>query len=289
MNRDYYAMHEVITFTSLVPGPKLLVFGAIHGDEICGPAAIRLIVDRLQKGLLTLKKGSVTFVPVCNPLAYALGKRYAEKNLNRVITPKRNPKLYEEKLAQHLLPLIKACDYLLDLHAYPSQGPAFVFEDASDPKTKAFVRCLGPKPLVTGWDFMYSKPGAAQLNAGDTISYAHTRGKTGAVIECGPCGDPKGVKVASTAITNTLAFLGLIKSKTKATKTKHIQIKGTGFVIKKKQGTLSRTWKHLDRVKKGQVIATYKDGSQECAPHDGFIMLPNATVALGEEWFYFGL
>lgn len=290
MNPSFYNMHEIHRFSSLKKGPNLLVFGAIHGNEICGPAAIQKIIFRLKKGRLPLAKGSVTFVPICNPLAYKKGKRYIEKNLNRVIAQQPISKLYEEKLASHLLPWIDTCDWLLDIHSYEAEGPAFVFQDTAHKKTKAFARCLGPHTIVTGWLDMYAAPHATVTNEGDTASYAHSQGKTGVVIECGQHNDPNAILIAEKAILSAMSYLGLtapIKKKEDTASTPLI-IKGYKVFSKNKKGRFVKKWKHLDPIKKGEVIAIYHDGTQETADHDAFIMLPNSKVSLGEEWFYLG-
>jgi hypothetical protein len=46
--------------------------------------------------------------------------RYVEKNLNRVIVKHKNPKLYEEKLANTLIKYIEKNDYILDIHSIKS-------------------------------------------------------------------------------------------------------------------------------------------------------------------------
>ncbi|MFA6279320.1 MAG: succinylglutamate desuccinylase/aspartoacylase family protein [Bdellovibrionales bacterium] len=290
MKPSFYHMHEIHSFSSLEKGPNLLVFGAIHGNEVCGPAAIRKIIPRMQKGQITLNRGSVTFVPVCNPLAYKKGKRYIEKNLNRVIAPQTAPQLYEEKLAGQLVPLIDACDWILDLHSYEADGPAFVFQDVDNKKTETFARCLGSYPIVTGWLDMYAAPDASVTNGGDTVSYAHLQGKTGVVIECGQHNDPQAILVAEKAILSAMRYLGLTAQpkKIKEWPMSQLVVKGYKVFSKRQKGRLVKKWKHLDPVKKGEVIAVYHDGTQETADHDAFIMLPNNKVSLGEEWFYLG-
>ena len=58
-------------FAGFQPGPRLLVTAAVHGNEVCGVAAIRAVIAALDSGALTLLKGSVTFIPIVNALAHA--------------------------------------------------------------------------------------------------------------------------------------------------------------------------------------------------------------------------
>ena len=60
-------------------GTRLIVTGAVHGNETCGTKAIQRVMQELDTGALLIRHGSVTFVPVTNPLAYAKGERAGER------------------------------------------------------------------------------------------------------------------------------------------------------------------------------------------------------------------
>ncbi|MBM4225484.1 MAG: succinylglutamate desuccinylase, partial [Gammaproteobacteria bacterium] len=66
----------------LAPGPRLLVLGAVHGNETCGTRAIERVLGGFERGARDLLRGSVTFVPITNPLAYRRGTRSGDRNLN---------------------------------------------------------------------------------------------------------------------------------------------------------------------------------------------------------------
>ena len=59
-------------FAGLRAGPKLLVSAAVHGNEVCGVNASQRVIDALDSGALTLLRGSVTFIPIVNPLAHSI-------------------------------------------------------------------------------------------------------------------------------------------------------------------------------------------------------------------------
>ena len=61
---------ETITFTSTVSGPKVLVFGSMHGSEPCGHLAITKFIQEIKSGKQKIQSGSVTFIPTCNPVAF---------------------------------------------------------------------------------------------------------------------------------------------------------------------------------------------------------------------------
>lgn len=62
-------------FAGLKPGPRLLVSAAVHGNEVCGVAAIRRVIEALDSGALSLQCGTLSLIPVVNPLAHRKGQR----------------------------------------------------------------------------------------------------------------------------------------------------------------------------------------------------------------------
>lgn len=288
-NLDWKEPLVVIRFGGAKAGPRLLVLGAVHGDEVCGTDAIRAIVSQLENNQLELVCGEVTFVPICNPKAYAARLRHVGKNLNRMVAHYSNPQTYEEELANQLTGLIAASDYLLDIHSFESEGEAFVFQDYTDDKAASFARCLGLNIIITGWPEMYADPAAYAINAGDTIGYAHQCGITGALIECGQHNDTHAAKIAEQAIINALMHLQMIGGRDFLEKFPNPKIIQARKVYPKhKEGVLAKNWQHLDAIAKGEILATYVDGAEETAPCDGIILLPNAKAAIGDEWFYLG-
>lgn len=113
------------SFAGLEPGPKLLVLGAVHGNEVCGTRGIERIIAEFDSGALNLQCGQVTFVPITNPLAYHLKQRMGDRNLNRNLRPTTEPVDYEDRIANALCPLLEAHDALLDLHSFHTGGEAF--------------------------------------------------------------------------------------------------------------------------------------------------------------------
>ena len=280
---------DVVQFHSLTPGPHLLVTGAIHGNEICGTAGIIDIIERFHTGALRLKRGTLTFVPVCNPQAFAKGVRGIDANLNRVIAPHKKPKNYEEKLACRLLPLIDAADYMLDLHSYSCQGTAYVFQDYADKKTAAFADALGLPHIITGWPKMFAHADAKGLNGGDTVSYAHTKGVTGVVVECGNHEDPQSPVIAVRMIENAMAYLDMASPlRLKRSRGKKRVIHGRKVFKRPPDCQFIAPWKDFDRVAKGDIIALCADGTTIKADKDSTILLPNASAKVGIEWFYLG-
>ncbi|MBP9779053.1 succinylglutamate desuccinylase/aspartoacylase family protein [Candidatus Gracilibacteria bacterium] len=269
-------------YTSLNPGKTILIFGAIHGNETCGPQAIHDIMHEIDIGSIELKSGKIIFVPICNPLAFEQGKRYIDVNLNRIIKKHSKPLLYEEKLANILCDYFDGADVLLDLHSISSEGTPFAFQDYYDNETNAYIKILGVQDIITGWPEMYQ--GTSDMG---TVEYGDTKGVIGTVLECGNHNDIYAAIVAKKAILNTLKHFEIIDGTIEPPSSIRI-IEAKYFFKKTKAGVLVKIWNHLDPVKKGETIAIYEDGEIIRANEDGYILLPFMEAPIGAEWFYFG-
>ena len=100
-------------YHGLEPGPRLIVTGAVHGNETCGTRAIERVIAEVARGELEIVRGTVTFVPVCNPLAYTHQRRPGDRNLNRRLQPSAQPREYEDHVANILCPLLAEHEVLL--------------------------------------------------------------------------------------------------------------------------------------------------------------------------------
>jgi predicted deacylase len=41
---------QSVAFTGLAPGTRLIVLGAVHGNETCGTQAIRRVIGEIESG-----------------------------------------------------------------------------------------------------------------------------------------------------------------------------------------------------------------------------------------------
>jgi predicted deacylase len=273
---------EVVTFTSSLPGPKVLVFGSVHGSEPCGYEAITKWIQEMHSGKYTLLCGSVTFVPICNPRAFQKNTAYTEENLNRVFKKHKVAGTYEKKLANILTTLVDTHDVFLDLHSITSQGKPFIFLDYNDQLPLAKI--IGLPNAISGWTEAYASQSSS---SSDTIQYAHTKGKECILVECGQHADPKAKNVAYKAIVNLLAYKNIVaKSKAKQSKLEIAELKKIYFK-EHADSSFAKTWKHLEFIKKGKAITAGKN--PVLAPFDCYILLPSPQATVGEEWFYLGV
>ena len=123
---------ETVCFTGLQPGPKLLVTGAVHGNEICGPQAIARAIEDCRSGRLAIVRGHVSFVPVVNAKAWRQGTREGDRNLHRDLRERENPASNEDLVGNVVCGLLRAHEVLLDIHSFRSRGEAFVFVGPSN-------------------------------------------------------------------------------------------------------------------------------------------------------------
>ncbi|MDO9359361.1 MAG: succinylglutamate desuccinylase/aspartoacylase family protein [Polaromonas sp.] len=305
------------SFHGLAPGPKLLVLGAVHGNEVCGAKAIQQLLREFDDGQLAIERGSVTFAPVTNPLAYQLKQRTGDRNLNRNMAPSAIPQDFEDRLANVLCPLFDAHDVLLDLHSFHTGGAPFVMIGPQDnsgtlePFSHAaeemqLALCTGAPRIVEGWLDTYargvSRRAAAPVATGNaraqtlvtdpnygvgTTEYMRSRGGYGVTLECGQHDDPEAVSVARRAILQTLALLKIVAWPLEATPANREILRLVDVTDREHAGdTFPREWHSFDAVKAGELIGTRHSGAEVRAPHDGFVVFPNPRAEPGQEWFY---
>ena len=164
-----------VSYAGRATGPRLIVTGAVHGNEVCGTRAIERVMAELDAGTLKLAAGRVTLVPIANAKAYVLRRRAGDRNLNRALQPSAAPVDFEDHVANWLCPLLAAHEVLLDLHSFQSEGRPFVMVGPNDnggrlepfvhaTQEEGLVRCLGVGRAVDGWLGTYAE-GVARRRA----------------------------------------------------------------------------------------------------------------------------
>lgn len=267
-------------------GVHLLVLGVIHGNETCGSEGIARVIHEIDNKTIHLEKGHVTFIPVCNPGAYQKNERYVDVNLNRILKMHDQPKFYEEHIANELVPLIGAHDFILDLHSNHTKCDPFVFLDYPDDVSRKFCESLGVESVFTGWPDLFTDD-----EDYTTLACAHRAGKVSVTVECGEHHDPHSIDVAYQCIVNALIHLGMISKSNEETQQlppRSNFVKMYRSFIKEKEGNLIKNWQHMDHVSEGDILAVYDDGQDEVSPINGYILLPNIGSKIGDEWFYLG-
>ena len=307
---------RVHQFAALEPGPRLIVLGAVHGNETCGTHGINRVLAELDAGTLQITRGTVTFVPITNPLAYQKQQRAGDRNLNRNLRPNANPVDYEDRIANVLCPLLASHEVLLDLHSFHTAGEPFAMIGPPDntgtlepfahaQAEQALALRLGPRRIVEGWLDTYAvgvkhrlARTAANERAGllstdpsygvGTTEYMRSQGGYAITLECGQHQDPAGPEMAYQAIRRTLAHLRLVNEPSPAP-CAAIEFLRLAEVIDRHHldDSFAKPWASYDPVKQGELVGTRHDGKPVLAPQDGYIVFPNPNSAPGNEWLYF--
>ena len=300
---------ETVGFSGLHRGPRLIVTGAVHGNETCGPEAISRAIADCRSGRIAIRRGQVTFVPIVNVKAYRANSRTGDRNLNRDLRERAMPTDNEDLVGNVLCRLLGEHDVLLDIHSFRSKGAAFVFvgpeNNIGDIEPFRMSQLegdlalrLGPTVIMHGWLSVYSRMARLRSDRGvpgdpaegvGTTEYMRSTGGYGVTLECGQHDDPRAVEVAYQAIINALSHLQLIDAPPPpATVEKAIEI--VDAVLCEASGDrLARDWSTGDAVASGETIACRADGSRLPAPTDGFVIFPDRNAAPMGEMYYFGV
>jgi predicted deacylase len=296
----------------LVPGPRLIVTGAVHGNETAGTKGIRRVLAEIDGSDIEILRGSVTLVPVCNPLAYNNLRRMGDRNLNRRLQPTATPQDNEDRIAGVLCKWLAEHDVLLDLHSFRNPGRPFVMRGPADNRgsLEPFAHAAaearlaahaGPNRIVDGWMQSYADgvarrkergltPGAVHEDPSygvGTTEYMRNQGGYGITLECGQHDDPAGEDVAYHAIRQTLALLGLADLPLQPPARPFECLQLAEVVDRHAEGDrFVKTWASFDPLAEGELIAVRADGSELRAPQPGYIVFPDVSALPGHEWFY---
>ena len=303
-----------IAYAGQRAGTRLIVLGAVHGNETCGTHAIERIARELDSGALRLHAGRLTLVPVTNALAYAAERRAGDRNLSRKLAPTDSPREFEDHVANWLCPLLADNEVLLDLHSFSAPGVPFVFlgpddnDGAIEPfahaaREQALAARLGVTRAVDGWLGTYAagvlrRRELAALHPEATLDldprygigtteYMRSVGGCAVTLECGQHADPQAPQVAYRAIVNTLAHLGLSDAADPPPMAQIEALRLSEVVDRlHADDAFAKAWRSFDPVAAGERIATRHDGTAVTAPYAGAIVFPNPGAEVGHEWFY---
>lgn len=196
-----------------IPGRRVALIGAMHGNEPVGPEVLSLLAAEVGA---RLRAGSILAV-LANQAARAAGLRstpggpdmnrlWDPANLTRVAALPPEQRVYEEARALELAPLLRTADAILDLHSTSRPAPPFLLV-RDDLEHRLLARELGVPRLITGVHEGGVLPGGLAVNV-DLV--AGQRGKRlGLLFEAGQH-DAPGNALRAWAVTQRLLHaLGL--------------------------------------------------------------------------------
>ncbi len=296
---------DFTSFHSLSPGLRVIVTGGVHGNEPAGPRAISRLIAGFRSGEFTLLRGSVTFVPVVNRLAFSLNRREGARNLNRDLAEKPTPQDNEDRIANVLCPLLRGHDVLIDLHSFSADGAPMVLcgPDDNDGGLEPFrhaaaeaalARALDLPLIVHGWLAAHERglalrraagvfAGATSATAIGTTEYMRFAGGYGVTVECGRHDDPQGPQVGAMATLRGLAHLGLIAGLPPAANLcRALQIVEP-LLAEADGDRLARPFQVGEAVQAGEIIGTRASGAPIVAPFAGAVIFASLTAPSGTE------
>ena len=276
---------SVIHITENMRGPRVVLFGGVHGDELSGVHAIEKLFFDLFVGTRKLRQGSLTLVRG-NEQALAAERRYLKHNLNRLFREDYGPEIdrtsYEFNRAQELKTVLRNCDYFLDLHSAPiAQEPFMVAERSA----VDFFSGLGIPRIMTGW----SKFSSGAIG-GDAENYANAHGAKSATLESGSHFEKRSNDVAYQTILSFLSLLQMI-SGFEQQSPKPLEIVDVYAVVMKE----SDDFRYAEKVdnfqffEKGKSFAC-QDGRPLTVDEDSYLLIPMKPedTRIREEVCYLG-
>lgn len=287
---DTHALHwikrEIGKFEGTSNGHNVIFFGGIHGNEIAGVQALKIVAGHLEK-IHGHFKGNF-YALAGNLKAIQARKRFISHDLNRIWFPKCHIPLekrasvpeYTEKieLLESILEILKneKPTILIDLHSTSSQSIPFI--SISDTlKNRRFTRNI-PAPLILGLE---------ELLDGPMFSFFSEQGLPTILFEGGQHEAPSTLHNHIAFIWLMLNKLGCLKKKQIPDYHKHVEILKKNSLDKRKiyelkyryligadeQFKMKEGFVNFEQIKKGQTLARNQHGKIK-APGNGRIFLP---------------
>lgn len=279
-------------------GPLFIAMGALHGNEIAGPKAIKQVIKMLEDEAehnsdFIFNGQFIGFLG--NIQAIQTGQRFIEKDMNRQWTPYQVQRVLQQtnepltaedleikELFQSIQKEIDAYApemlIFLDLHTTSAEGG--IFSIVSEDLRSLQIAVQLHAPVITGM--------IGGLK-GTTLHYFSQRvfdiPTTTLVFESGQHDDPKSVDRAVSAIINCLRAIGCVHHD--VVEEKHDQLlieyarqlpKVTELIYvhkinKDDQFVMRSGYKNFQEVAAGEILAHDKNGDILCQ-EDAIILMP---------------
>ena len=270
----------IITIDSNKPGKILTIMGGVHGNEICGPDALRKLIAMFARKELHLISGKLQLI-FGNLAAMATGERKTQMDLNRAFRPESSLTLdetftYERQRALQLMPYLEKSDVLLDIHSsMTNKSTPFII---CEKQSFAVAERL-PFPIRSyGWD---------KIQPGGTDYFVNKSGGMGICIECGYHLDESAPKRAFESALMFLKFFGAIKGEAPPIYSGQRIIHAYDIYFSQVDFRKAKVFSDFEPLKAGDLIGT--DGGQEVrVTCDSLVIFPSDCMGPQEEAFVLG-
>lgn len=285
----------IIIVNGVRDGPRLLVAGAVHGDELEGPRAIQDVANELDPKKLA---GTFIGVPVVHvasyiaPIAGDISSMRESpidgKNLNRV-APGRSDGTVTERLAYAVCSdIFPHVDYHIDLHSGGTRGTSLQMagftpiEGELGQKSLELAKCF---PVETLWKTSpWGKMGVAAREKGVIHMAVEVTGQ-------GRC-DEEDVQICITGIKNVMKYLGMIEGSLEDIPQERRCIDTETYIYAQVGGLLRPNVRTGDLMSRGELIGVATDVygivvEEFRAPFDGIVtgIRTKSVVWAGEPVF----
>ena len=270
----------LLTATGSEPGPTLVVFAAVHGDEYEGVEAIHRIAAKVSPEEI---RGTLLMVPVCNVAAYATATRNSPVdglNLARVFPGSETGTLTQQIAHWLTVKLISAADLFIDLHSAGVVGdiPTLVgyvhSDDDTGRRSLAAARVFGA-PVLWG----HPPP----VPPGRTLSAALDLGVPCLYTEAPGAGRarPQDVDCFARGVLNVMRHLDMLDEEPEPSPPP-LHLLGDGNMDEVMSAPAAGYFRPrvelLDEVKTGQLVGTIHDPlgktlAQLRADNDGTVIM----------------
>jgi len=276
------------------PGPTLILVGGLHGNE---PAGIIAALSVLATLPVTAVRGEVIAL-VGNARAVAAGKRYIDRDLNRLWLPERiaaREQTGEVELAE-LAELADAIErvreravetvYVLDLHTTSAPGTPFAV--------------VGPAPAARAFAAKFPLTGVRGLVETLEGTLVHFLGELGCVtlaIEGGQSATTHAQANLDAAVTVALEATGVVEAmpgvagarahleRVRAELPHAIEVVSKHAIEPFSEFVMEPGFANIQRTAAGTLLARERGGEVR-APFDGILLLP-LYQALGDNGFFY--
>lgn len=242
------------------PGPTLVVFAGVHGDEYEGVEAIHRIAERVTPDRL---RGTLLMVPVCNVAAYSTATRNSSVdglNLARVFPGAESGTLTMCIAHWLTVKFISAADFFIDLHSagvvgeIPTLAGYIHSDDEVGRRSLAAARLFGAPVL---WGHPPPIPPGRSISAAVALDvpclYTEAAGAGRAL--------PEDVACFHRGVHNVMQHLGMLEGAPDVAPTLHLLGDGNMDEVMSAPaaGYFRPHVELLQEVRSGQLVGTVHD------------------------------
>lgn len=112
---NYFYVPYVFHYDSKKKGVNLFILGSVHGNEPAGTHSCYKLIEFIKQKKLKIKSGSITILPLPNPVGFYLNSRYQFKLDNSDINRNfiSNGK---DRISKIILTYVNKSNFVIDLH-----------------------------------------------------------------------------------------------------------------------------------------------------------------------------